>query len=59
MDLKLWLTLVPGTDLASGRPGAQLKLGITETMICTAQQQSRIFVGMYIISEKYKIETVW
>ena len=32
---------------AGGRPGAQLKLGLTKTMINIARQLSHSFVGIY------------
>jgi len=39
--------LKPGSDLAGGRPGDQLKLGLTKTMISNARQLSRRLVGIY------------
>ena len=37
---------VPGSDLAGGRRGAQLKLRLTKTMINNARQLSRGLVGI-------------
>jgi len=37
----------PGLDLAGGTAGAQLKLGLTKTMINNARQLSRSLVGIY------------
>ena len=39
--------LLSGPDLAGGRPGVQLKLGLTKTMIDNARQLSRSLVGIY------------
>ena len=38
---------IAGLDLAGGRPGVQLKLGLTKTMINNARQLSRSLIGIY------------
>ena len=39
------VTIAPGPDVAGGRPGVQLKLGLTKTMINNARQLSRSLIS--------------
>ena len=47
MDKKNMAAFATAPDLAVGRPGAQLNLGLTKTMINIARQLSRSLLGIY------------